>query len=136
MQTRPRLAMVAVVVLAALVTGVQGRADVNDANLQFQLGTILFEETRYREALDAFRKAVKAESKSIAVQARIGVVKSALRLGEFIEAQREAQTLKQQEPRSADVLAIHTDALWSAGLFDEAHQEFKDALVLVPDLSR
>ena len=34
------------------------------------------------------------------------------------------------------MLAVHADALWSAGLFDEAHQEFKDALALVPDLSR
>ena len=71
---RPRLALVAAAVVAALVTGVQGR-DVNDATLQFQLGTLLFEETRYREALEAFRKAVGAYSKSIAVQARIGVVK-------------------------------------------------------------
>ena len=76
-------------VLTALVSGVHGR-DVNDASLQFQLGTLLFEETRYREALEAFRKAVGADSKSIAIQARIGVVKSALRLGEFIEAQHEA----------------------------------------------
>ena len=135
MEFRPRVALVAAAVVTALVSGVQGR-DVNDASLQFQLGTLLFEETRYREALDAFRRAVGADSKSLAVQARIGVVKSALRLGEFIEAQKEATTLKQQEPRSADVLAVHADALWSAGLFDEAHQEFKDALVLVPDLSR
>src|SRR5687768_18525992 len=134
--TRPRFALVAAAVLTALVSGVQGRADVNDANLQFQLGTLLFDETRYREALEAFRKAVSAESKGISVQARIGVVKSALRLGEFIEAQREATTLKQQAPRSADVMAVHADALWSAGLFDEAHQEFTDALKLEPDLSR
>ena len=134
--TRTRLALVAGVVAAALVTGVQGRGDVNDANLQFQLGTLLFEETRYREALEAFRKAVNAESKNLSVQARIGVVKSALRLGEFIEAQREATMLKQQEPRSADVMAVHADALWSAGLFDEAHQEFTDALKLEPELSR
>ena len=135
MPLRPRLALFAAVMVTALVTGVQGR-DVNDASLQFQLGTLLFEETRYREALEAFRKAVGADSKTIAVQARIGVVKSALRLGEFIEAQKEANTLKQQDPRSADVIAVHADALWSAGLFDEAHQEFKDALALVPDLSR
>jgi Tfp pilus assembly protein PilF/predicted aspartyl protease len=135
MRTRPRLALVAAAVLTALVSGVHGR-DLNDANLQFQLGTLLFEESRYREALEAFRKAVGADSKSIAIQARVGVVKSALRIGEFIEAQKEANTLKMQEPRSADVLAIHADALWSAGLFDEAHQEFKDALALVPDLSR
>ena len=82
------------------------------------------------------RKAVKADSKTVAVQARIGVVKSALRLGEFLEAQKEAAVLKLQEPRSADVMAVHADALWSAGLFDEAHEEFKDALSMVPDLSR
>jgi len=132
---RPRLALVAAVLLVALVSGVQGR-DVNDASLQFQLGTLLFEETRYREALEAFRKAVGADSKSISIQARIGVVKSSLRLGQFLEARHEATALKKQDPRSADVLAVHADALWSAGLFDEAHQEFKDALLLVPDLSR
>ena len=133
--TRPRFALVAAALVTALVSGVHGR-DVNDAGLQFQLGTLLFEETRYREALEAFRKAITADSKTISVQARIGVVKSALRLGEFIDAQKEANLLKLQEPRSADVLAIHADALWSAGLFDEAHQEFKDSLALVPDLSR
>ena len=130
------MVLAAAAVLAALVSGVQGRAPGDDAALQFQLGTLLFEETRYREALEAFRKAVAADSKSMAVQARMGVVKSALRLGEFLEASREAQTLKLQEPRSAAVLTVHADALWSAGLFDEAHEEFKDALALEPDLSR
>ena len=123
-------------VLAALASGVQGRAPGDDAALQFQLGTLLFDETRYREALEAFRKAVDADSKSLSMQARMGVVKSALRLGEFLEAQKEAQVLKQQDPKSAEVLSLHADALWSAGLFDEAHEEFKDALALVPDLSR
>jgi tetratricopeptide (TPR) repeat protein len=104
--------------------------------LQFQLGTLLFEETRYREALEAFRKAVDADSKTIAIQARIGVVKSALRLGEFIEAQKEANTLKQQDPRSADVIAIHADALWSAGCSTRRTRNSRTALALVPDLSR
>ena len=136
MSMRPRKALVALAVLAALVSGVQGRAPGDDAALQFQLGTLLFDETRYREALEAFRKAVDADSKSLSMQARMGVVKSALRLGEFLEAQKQAQVLKQQDPKSAEVLSLHADALWSAGLFDEAHEEFKDALALVPDLSR
>lgn len=130
------MALVAAAVLAALVSGVQGRAPGDDAALQFQIGTLLFEETRYREALEAFRKAVGADSKSMALQARIGVVKSSLRLGEFLDAQKEAQTLKQQAPTDPEVLTVHADALWSAGLFDEAHEEFKDALALSPELSR
>ena len=68
---RPRLALVATALLVALVSGVHGR-DVNDASLQFQLGTLLFEETRYREALEAFRKAISADSKGISIQARMG----------------------------------------------------------------
>jgi tetratricopeptide (TPR) repeat protein len=132
---RPRLALIAVAAMTAVVLGAQGK-DSNDAGLQFQLGTLLFDETRYREALDAFRKAATADSKTLSVQARIGIVKSALRLGEFVEAQKEAATLRQQDPRNADVIAVHADALWSAGLFDEAHQEFKDALAVEPDLSR
>jgi Flp pilus assembly protein TadD/predicted aspartyl protease len=130
------LALVAVAVLTALGSGVHGRSQGNDAPLQFQLATLLFDETRYRESLEAFRKAVNADSKSIATQARIGVVKSALRLGEFLEAQKEAQILKHQSPRDPEVLSVHADALWAAGLFDESHQEFKDALALAPELSR
>ena len=134
---RPRLALVAVAAMTAVMLGAQGKdSQAGDASLQYQLGTLLFDETRYREALDAFRKAVNADSKSLAIQARIGVVKSALRLGEFVEAQKEANTLKQQDPKSPDVIAVHADALWSAGLFDEAHQEFKDALAIEPELSR
>ena len=136
MLIQPRKALVAMAVLAALASGVQGRALGDDAALQFQLGTLLFEETRYREALEAFRKAVDADSKSLSMRARMGVVKSALRLGEFLEAQKTAQVLMLQDPKNAEVLSLHADALWSAGLFDEAHEEFKDALALVPDLSR
>ncbi len=33
-------------------------------------------------------------------------------------------------------MAIHADALWSAGMFDEAESEFRDALSLAPDMSR
>ena len=118
-----------------MVTGVHGR-DVNDASLQFQLGTLLFEETRYREALEAFRKAVGADSKSLAragPHRRRQVGAPARRVHRGAEGSHHAQG---PGSASADVLAVHADALWSAGLFDEAHQEFKDALALVPDLSR
>jgi predicted aspartyl protease/thioredoxin-like negative regulator of GroEL len=70
------------------------------------------------------------------VAARIGVVKSALRIGEFTEAQREAAVLKKQAPRHPEAMTVHADALWSAGLFDEAEREFRDALAVEPELSR
>lgn len=136
MPTRLRLSVAAAAVVAAFVTGVHGRAPVNDAELQFQIATLLFEETRYREALDAYRRATNTEDKALSVSARIGFVKSALRLGEFAEAQREATVLRQQAPDNAEARTAHADALWSAGLFDEADQEFRDALKEVPGLSR
>ena len=136
MPTRLRISVAAVAVVAAVVTGVHGRTPANDAELQFQIATLLFEETRYREALDAYRLATDTEDKALAVSARIGFVKSALRLGEFAEAQREATVLKQQAPDDAEARTAHADALWSAGLFDEADQEFRDALKAVPGLSR
>ena len=91
---------------------------------------------RSSEAIEAFRKALNTDNKSLQIQARMGVIKTALRLGEFLEAQKEAATLKQQDPKSADVIAMHADALWSAGLFDEAAEEFKDALAVSADLDR
>ena len=78
MSIRPRFALLAAVIVAAMVTGVHGRTAPDDAELQFQIGTLLFEETRFREALEAFRKATHTDNKSIAVQARIGVVNLSL----------------------------------------------------------
>ena len=106
MRIRPRFLLAAVALVAGLTTGVYGRADVNDAPLQYQIGTLLFDETRYREAIEAFRKALNTDNKSLQIQARMGVIKTALRLGEFLEAQKEGATLKQQDPKSADVIAI------------------------------
>ena len=66
---------------------------------------------------------------SLRMRARIGVVKTALLVGEFEEAEREAASLVARH--SAAILtrmAVHADALWSAGLFDEAEREFRDAL--------
>ena len=136
MRSLPRSLAVAGAFVAAVITGVSGRTPGNDAELQFQLGTLLFDETRYREALEAFRHATETDDKSISVPARIGLVKSALRLGEFAEAQQQATTLKADAPRNPEAVSVHADALWSAGLFDEAEQEFRDALKSVPDLSR
>ena len=134
--SRPCFALVAAALLTALVSGVRGSSPVGDAELQFQIATLLFDETRYREALDAFRLATHTDDKSLSIQARIGVVKSALRLGEFREAQIEAVTLKRDAPRSPQALSVHADALWSNGLFDEADAEFRDALAVEPGLSR
>ncbi|MCA1585774.1 MAG: tetratricopeptide repeat protein, partial [Acidobacteria bacterium] len=131
-----RVALVIAAVSAVLVTGAQGRRAGDDAELQFQLATLLFEETRFEEAIEAFHLAAGAADPQVALRARMGMVRSALRIGDFDRAQREASTLRDVAPRDPEAIAVHADALWSAGLFDEAEREWRDALAIAPDLSR
>ena len=121
---------------AAVGLAVEGRVTGADAELQFQLGTLLFAETRFDEARDAFRRAADTDDPALKMRARIGVVKTALLVGEFEDAQREAASLKADSPHNPEAMAVHADALWSAGLFDESEREFRDALAIAPDMSR
>jgi Flp pilus assembly protein TadD/predicted aspartyl protease len=107
-----------------------------DAELHLQLANLLFDETRFGEALEAFRKAGESTDGSIAVAARIGFVRTALRIGLFQEAQRQASSLKTLAPHNAEAISTYADAVWSAGLFDEAEQGWREALAMAPESSR
>ena len=96
--------------------------------MQFQRAELLFEEPRFDEARAAYRRAAAAEDPGLRMRARIGVVKTALLVGEFEDAQREAASLRQDSPGNPEAMAVHADALWSAGLFDESEREFRDGL--------
>jgi predicted aspartyl protease/thioredoxin-like negative regulator of GroEL len=112
-------------------------ADVNaDADLQYQLGSLLFEETRYREALDAYDRATRADDPALAMRARKGKVRAALRLAEFGIARQEAETLRAQPGADAEALSLHGDALWAFGLFDAADRAYVDAMQREPGSSR
>ncbi len=128
--------LVVVAVCVALAVGTHGRTSSEDSELQYQLGTLLFEETRFSEALDAFRRAIETDDPSLELRSRIGIVRTALRLGDFEVAQREAASLRTEAPNHPEALTTHADALWSAGMFDEAERGWRDALALAPELSR
>ena len=57
-----------------------------------QLATLLFEETRFREALDAYRKAIDADDSDLALRARIGFVPR--RCGLAFSRKRSAKPLR------------------------------------------
>lgn len=135
MKTRLRLPFVVFTLTVALATGARGGRG-PDAAVHLQMATLLFEETRYGEALDAFRRAAESDDSSISIPARIGIVKSALLIGEFVEAQREAVALKAAAPHHPDAITVHADAMWAAGSFDEAEAEYREALERQPTLSR
>jgi Flp pilus assembly protein TadD/predicted aspartyl protease len=130
-----RFALIAIA-CAAFLASPRAAADVDDAEVQYQLASLLFEETRFTEALDAYRKAIDATDRDLALRARIGIVRTALRIGQFQEAQHEAASLRTMAPQNPDALSAYADALWSGGLFDEAEQSWRDALALAPESSR
>ena len=107
-----------------------------DAELQLQLATLLFEDTRFQEAAVAYRNALASEDPEKQLRARIGLVTSQLRLGEFVAAQRDAKNLRQLAPKSPEAITSYADALWAAGQFDDGEAAWRDALALAPVLPR
>jgi tetratricopeptide (TPR) repeat protein/predicted aspartyl protease len=121
---------------AAVLAGPRASSSVDDAEVQLQLANLLFDETRFEEALNAYKKAGETTDGSLGVAARIGFVRTALRIGRFQEAQREAMSLRTMAPHNPEALSTYADALWSAGMFDEAETSWRDALSMAPGSSR
>jgi tetratricopeptide (TPR) repeat protein len=134
---RPTAFTLALVAAAVLALHASGDATRYDGELQYQLATVLFEETRYKEAMEAFQRAAKVTGDpALALRSRKGRVRSALRVAEFALAHTEADALRNDMPRDDEVLTLHADSLWGAGLFDESDVAYKDALALNPASSR
>ncbi len=107
-----------------------------DAELQIQLATRLFGEARYAEAYDAFDNALGTDDPALVLRARKGKVRAALRIAEFSVARREGEALKTSAGGDPEVAALYADSLWAMGLFDEAEEQYRQALVLNADSSR
>src|SRR5256885_3419001 len=106
------------------------------SEVQLQLGDLLFSEGKYLDSLDAYRNALKTATPDSARRPRVGVIASALRVAEFDLARVEAEKLYKADPKGPDSMSLYGDALWSAGLFQEAENEYRDALAAAPDLAR
>jgi Flp pilus assembly protein TadD/predicted aspartyl protease len=124
---------------AALLVGgsLALKADIGgDADLQLQLGSLLYDETRYQEALVAFTEAAKSDDARVAVAGRKGTVRTSLKVAEFLRARQEAEELVKVAGDDPEAFALHADALWSAGLFDEAEVEYRAAVDRTPGSAR
>ena len=64
------------------------------------------------------------------------MVQSALRIGSFQKARSEALVLREEQPADAFALAVYGDAMWSAGLFEEAERGYTESLALQPGEAR
>jgi Flp pilus assembly protein TadD/predicted aspartyl protease len=107
-----------------------------DAELHLQLANLLFEETRYHDAIGLYRRALDADNTDVQLRARIGLVTSQLRVGQFFDAQRDAEALLSIAPGNPEAMTSYGDALWAAGQFDAAEEKWRDALAIEPESSR
>jgi len=129
-------AVAAVVAAASFVIHAEVTPQSQSVEIQLQLGNEFIAEGRYQDALDAFKRALAAAEPDQLRAARSGVIAAALRVAEFDLARTEAEKLVAASPLSPDAIALHADALWTSGLFQEAEARYKDALALQPDLAR
>ena len=119
----------AAVVACTLVIQADDKITAGDAELQFQLGNLLSDETRFREALDAFDRAIQTDDHDLQVRARAGKVKTALRIAEYDLAQTGRGAAARLAPSDPEALSLYADSLWSGGLFDEADDRLSPGAV-------
>ena len=106
------------------------------AEIELQMANLLFSDGRYIDAFDTYERVEACEDLHVRRRALMGSVRSALRLADFTHANADAETLMKMGPPDAEVMALYGDSLWALGLFEEAEQQFKDALAVQPDLPR
>jgi hypothetical protein len=136
MRVSLRFVSVAAALFVAATLAIQ--ADVSgDADLQYQVGSLLFDESRYREALDAFDRAITGtDDPALLIRARKGKIRSALRIAEFGVARTEADILRAHPDADAEAIALYGDALWAFGLFDDADRAYLQASQREPGSAR
>lgn len=126
----------ALVVALTLIIHADDTPQSQSAEIQLQVGDMLFGEGRYPEALDAYKAAVTVSSPDALRRAHAGVIQSALRIADFETARAEAEALIKESPKAPESLALYGDALWAAGLFVQAEAKYTEALALQPELAR
>jgi tetratricopeptide (TPR) repeat protein len=134
-------ALVAVAVLAACLAtslGVRAADPISavDAELQFQLGTLLSGDSRYFDAMEAFDRAARSPDRALAANARKWKIRTALLVAEWATAGTESAQLVKDLPDDPEAATLRADTLWSSGLFDEADALYRDTLARTPGSSR
>ncbi|MEI6669633.1 MAG: aspartyl protease family protein [Acidobacteriota bacterium] len=136
-QTRAHSTLVSAVVALGLAGTLRGGAFQGEPpDVQLLRAQTSYASGRYRDALVAFAQVAHADAPAVKGPAQIGLVQSALRVAEFDLARSTATELLRDSPGDASVLSIYGDAMWSAGLFPEAHDAYQRAVSLNPDQAR
>jgi Flp pilus assembly protein TadD len=129
--------------LRAAIVGVAGLSAVallsaqsqDDLSAHSSRATALYKDGKYADALKSFVLASESPDAAVALGARKGAVRAALRVGEFTLARRTASVLSHADS-DVEALTLAGDAFWAAGFFDEADREYDRALALDSESSR
>lgn len=127
---RPRLlgGTAATALAVALATGVPQAGVPLTGQSEFDRGSRLFDDARYREAVQALVRAREYDPEFKLPATRI-VVRALLRVGDFGRAEQEASSLITSSV-GVDDLSLHGETLWSTGHFEEANARYTTALTL------
>ena len=116
-----------------IVIGAQSTPATTRSETRLQLADLLRGDQRYWEAIPIYDQAKAGATQEQLVRASTGMLQSLLQVAEFTRAYEEAGYLRGLAPRDPEALALNGDALWSAGLFDEAEQVYRDVLAIDPE---
>ena len=116
-----------------IIIGAESTADSARSAVRLQLADLLYGDQRYWEALSAYENAKQGARNDQLLRASSGLLKSLLHIAEFTRAQQEADFLDSLEPADPDYRALHADAMWAFGLFNEADQAYRQVLAMHPD---
>lgn len=133
MRKPARLVALASIVIAPLLLAAQAPPSAS-ADIQLQLGDRLAGEARFRDAADAYQRALAAASADPAVKRRAqsGLALMLLRVGDFAGARAQAEQLTRGERADAPALSLYGDTLWAFGLFEESARAYDAALKADP----
>jgi Flp pilus assembly protein TadD/predicted aspartyl protease len=106
------------------------------AEVEMQFADLLFADGRYQESREAYSRVTTVSDPALAGRASAGVVLSRLRVGDFRGALTDSESLLRPHPDNALLLAVHGDALWAAGLFQEAEAAYDKSLTFDSSLAR
>jgi len=118
-------------ILAPLVLAAQAPLSAAP-DIQLQLGDLLAGEARFRDAADAYRRAILAADPAVARRAQAGLALMLLRVGDFPAARAQAEHLTSDEGADASAYSLYGDTLWGFGLFEESGSAYDRALRMNP----
>ena len=116
-----------------IVMDAQSTPTTTRSETRIQLADLLLGDQRYWEAIPVYDQAKEGATQEQLVRASEGMLRALLQVAEFNRAYEEAGYLRGLAPLDSEALALNGDALWAAGLFEEAEQVYRDVLAIDPE---